>query len=238
MKLSTLNGKMNYLAIGTNAKTAKGDDSTQLTAIMYLAPAIISGYEVCPARSEGCTNSCLFTAGRGAMSNVQNARIRKTKEFFEDQVTFLNKLTDDLILFEQYCIDNNLKGFVRLNGTSDIKWEDYINMSSYLLYFYDYTKRQDRDFTKIADNYRITFSRSEDSTEDEISEALLDTNVAMVFDEVPVTWKVNGKDVPVIEGDLTDLRYEDPKGVIIGLKAKGMAKKDLSGFVIKTEMSK
>lgn len=237
MKLSTLNGKMNYLAIGTNAKTAKGDDDTQLTAIMYLAPATISGYEVCPARSEGCTNSCLFTAGRGAMSTVQNARIRKTKEFFEDQSQFLTKLKNDLSLFEQYCIEHNIKGFVRLNGTSDIKWEDYLDMSKYNLYFYDYTKRQDRDFTKIADNYRLTFSRSEESTEEEISQALLNTNVAMVFDEVPVSWKVGSEDIFVVKGDLTDLRYEDPKGVIIGLKAKGMAKKDLSGFVIKTKTS-
>lgn len=235
MKLSTLNGKMNYLAIGTNAKTAKGDGDTQLTAIMYLAPATISGYEVCPSRSEGCTNSCLFTAGRGAMSNVQNARIRKTKEFFEDQSQFLKKLTEDIVLFEQYCKDNNLKGYVRLNGTSDIKWEEYVDMSKYNLYFYDYTKRQDRDFSKIASNYKITYSRSEESTEDEISLALVNTNVAVVFDEVPVTWRVNGTDVPVIEGDLTDLRYEDPTGVIIGLKAKGMAKKDQSGFVVKKD---
>lgn len=226
---------MNYLAIGTNAKTAKGDNENQITAIMYLAPATISGHEACPARTEGCTNSCLFTAGRGAMSNVQQARIRKTKEFFEQQDMFLTKLKEDILLVEQYCKDNNLKGYVRLNGTSDIKWEDYIDMSKYDLYFYDYTKRQDRDFSKIASNYKITYSRSEESTEDEISTALVNTNVAVVFDEVPVTWKVNGVAVPVIEGDLTDLRYEDPTGVIIGLKAKGMAKKDLSGFVVKKD---
>ena len=108
MKLSTLNGKMNLLAIGTNSKTAKGDDDTKLTAIMYLAPAEISGYEVCPNRSEGCTNSCLFTAGRGAMTNVQQARVRKTKMFFEDQTNFLKLLNDDITLFEKYCIENNI----------------------------------------------------------------------------------------------------------------------------------
>ena len=240
MQLSTLQSKLKLLSVNSDAKTKKSNlaNPDTLSSILYLAPAMISGYEVCPARSEGCTNSCLFTAGRGAMSTVQKARIRKTKEFFEDQSMFLTKLTEDLVLFEQYCIDNNMKGYVRLNGTSDIKWEEYVNMSSFNLYFYDYTKRQDRDFTKIANNYKITFSRSEDSLEDEISEALLNTNVAMVFDEVPVTWKIKGTEVSVIEGDLTDLRYEDPKGVIIGLKAKGMAKKDLSGFVIKTEISK
>lgn len=233
MKLSTLNGKMNYLAIGTNAKTSKGDGETKLTAIMYLAPAQISGYEVCPARSEGCTNSCLFTAGRGAMNSVQQARVRKTKEFFENQQMFLEKLHEDLELFEQYCIDNNLTGYVRLNGTSDIKWEDYVNMEQYSLFFYDYTKRTDRVYSELASNYKITYSRSEDTPEETLEEVLKETSVAVVFEEVPVTWKVNGVDIPVIEGDLTDLRYEDPVGVIVGLKAKGMAKKDDSGFVVK-----
>lgn len=232
MKLSTLNGKMNYLAIGTNAKTAKGDDDTKLTAIMYLAPAEISGYEVCPSRSKGCTEACLFTAGRGAMSNVQKARIRKTVEFFEQQDMFLKNLNADIKLFQEYCEEQGLDGYVRLNGTSDIKWEDYIDMESYSLFFYDYTKRRDRDFENLPSNYRITFSRAEDTVEKDLIEVLDITNVAVVFDEVPATWSVGGKDVTVIEGDLTDLRYEDPKGVVIGLKAKGMAKKDDSGFVV------
>lgn len=232
MKLSTLNGKMNYLAIGTNAKTVKGDGEDQLTAIMYLAPAEISGYEVCPARSKGCTDSCLFTAGRGAMSTVQQARIRKTKEFFEDRTKFLDKLTKDLILFEQYCIDNNVKGYVRLNGTSDIKWEDYVQMESYQVFFYDYTKRTDRDFYNLPKNYKLTFSRSEDMAEDDLIKMIDVVNIAVVFNEVPEQWIVENRELQVHQGDLTDLRYEDPQGVIIGLKAKGQAKKDNTGFVI------
>ena len=110
---------------GTNSKTSKGDSEKELTAIMYLAPADISGYNVCPKASEGCKTSCLFTAGRGAMNSVMQARIRKTKLFFENQKEFLNLLTNDLNLFNQYCIDNNFTGYVRLNGTSDITWESY-----------------------------------------------------------------------------------------------------------------
>ncbi len=235
MKLSTLNGKMNLLAIGTNSKTAKGDDDTKLTAIMYLAPAEISGYEVCPNRSEGCTNSCLFTAGRGAMTNVQQARVRKTKMFFEDQTNFLKLLNDDITLFEKYCIENNMVGYVRLNGTSDIKWEDYIDMEKYKVSFYDYTKRTDRNFENLPSNYKLTFSRSEDHDDTFLSKMIDVVNIAVVYDEVPSEWNLNGKEVAVHPGDLNDLRYEDPQGVIIGLKAKGQAKKDDSGFVIQVK---
>ena len=38
--------------------------------------------------------------------------------------------------------------------------------------------------------------------------------------------------MPVINGDKTDMRFKDPVGVIVGLKAKGKARKDTSGFVI------
>ena len=35
----------------------------------------------------------------------------------------------------------------------------------------------------------------------------------------------------VFNGDDSDLRFLDPKGVVVGLYAKGKAKKDTSGFV-------
>jgi hypothetical protein len=53
-------------------------------------------------------------------------------------------------------------------------------------------------------------------------------NVAAVFHKVPETYL--GR--TVINGDETDLRFLDPKGVIVGLKAKGKAKKDTTGFVV------
>jgi len=37
--------------------------------------------------------------------------------------------------------------------------------------------------------------------------------------------------LPVFNGDESDLRFLDPQGVIVGLYAKGKAKKDTSGFV-------
>jgi len=75
-----------------NYKTTKGEKLGVLTGILYLAPAKISGYEVCPRRSEGCTKACLYTAGMGAFSTVQEARINKTKLFFEKREEFMSQL--------------------------------------------------------------------------------------------------------------------------------------------------
>jgi hypothetical protein len=36
----------------------------------------------------------------------------------------------------------------------------------------------------------------------------------------------------VVDGDKDDLRFLDPKGVVVALYAKGKATKDTSGFVI------
>lgn len=234
MKLSTLNSKLNLLAVGSNAKTIKSDNDNQLTAILYLAPSTNSGYNTCPKASPGCTAACLYTAGRGKFSTVQNARIRKTKLFFEDRNTFLKQLHSDLSLFENYCKDNDIKPFVRLNGTSDISWEKYGIFDKYPnIQFYDYTKILNRKVSKYS-NYHLTFSRSEDTKESDIVRAFSQNmNTTIVFkDEIPVTWKIQGTDYKVIDGDLNDLRPLDEPNVIVALKAKGDAKSDTSGFVI------
>lgn len=232
--LSTLNSKMKLLSVGTNAKTSKGDSELVLTAIMYLAPHDMSGYEVCPSSSKGCRNVCLVTAGRGSMTSVQQARIRKTKLFFEDNDLFMSHLKNDLTLFLQFCEFSGVQGYVRLNGTSDICWETYNLFELYpTLRFYDYTKIHGRDVS-LHHNYKLTFSRSEDHLEPELVSSLkLGNNVAVVFDELPDTYI----GYPVIQGDLNDLRWEDPVGVVVGLIAKGKAKKSTveedNGFVVR-----
>lgn len=233
MKLSTLNSKLKLLSVNSDAKTKKSNSAfpETLSAILYLAPAEISGNEVCPSRSPGCTAACLFTAGRGAMTSVQKARVAKTKLYFENQTLFLQTLKNDLTLFQNYCTQEGLQGFVRLNGTSDLKWEDHNIFSAYTsLKFYDYTKRKDRDFKNLPSNYDLTFSRDENMTVAELKHMVQHVNVAVVFDTVPTEYE----GIPVVQGDLTDLRWNDPPNVIIGLKAKGSAKKDTSNFVIQT----
>lgn len=222
-----------------NAKTAKNNQFTQyLSAILHLAPFNLSGINVCPAASKGCSMACLNTAGRGRFDNVQNARIRKTKLFFSNRQEFLALLVRDIFSLQKKAIKENKKAVVRLNGTSDIDWENVFldNNNSVTIFdmfksvqFYDYTKRAARLKQSLPKNYHLTFSASE--VNETVAKRALKQgfNVAVVFDKDPpdIYWNT-----PVINGDNHDLRFtEGYKGSIIGLKAKGKAKKDTTGFV-------
>lgn len=235
---------MSLLSISADAKTVKGEAMGVLTGVMYFAPADISGYEVCPKATAGCKAACLYSAGRGAFNNVQQARIAKTKRFFEDRENFMAELVDDIGRLERKAAREGMQPAVRLNGTSDIVWEkirvrkgslEYRNvMEAFpLIQFYDYTKIAGRKAAVQIPNYHLTFSLAEDNDAD--AKAALDNgmNLAVVMklkrnDEKPLTfWKR-----PVIDGDQTDVRFKDPKGGhVVGLFAKGAAAKDQSGFV-------
>ncbi len=237
-KISPKSRPKTLLNIDANAKTVKGQAHGYMTAILYLAPAKLSGYEVCPQRSDGCTNACLNTAGMGVFPKVQLSRVNKTKWFFEDRDSFMDRLTIELAKFKFKAHDAGLTPVVRLNGTSDIAWENirYGGKSNLMAcspstQFYDYTKVTKRalKFTnnKMPDNYHLTFSLNEDN--DRAAKNVLRSggSVAAVFKDMPDKYM----GVDVVNGDHTDLRFLDPLGVIIGLKAKGKARKDTSGFV-------
>ena len=124
----------------------------------------------------------------------------------------------------------------RLNGTSDLSWEKY-EVEGYKnifeafpgVQFYDYTKVLGRKVQDIP-NYHLTFSAADGNQQDVVNAAIQGMNIAMVFDKLPEAYM--GR--KVINADDTDLRFLDPRGVIAGLKAKGRAKKDTSGFVRRT----
>ena len=236
--------KLNLLSAGnTNAKTVKNEAETY---ILYLAPAKQNntGKSVCPFATDGCTEACLYTAGRGAFNNVQQARIKKTDLFFENRNLFLNLLILDLNKINDKARKENKTIFVRLNGTSDLDFDKLLKLSFRPslqdfsnLKFYDYTKDKVRARVQASsmhpnwiDNYKVTYSRSEKSTDAELVSLLSEgVNVAVVFkDKLPEHYL----GFPVLDGDLTDLRYNDAKGHVIGLKAKGQARKDTSGFVV------
>ena len=228
-----------------NPKIEKGLKKGFLPFILHLAPADLSGYETCPKRSAGCTAACLNTAGRGGMykrgettNAIQQARIRKTRMFFENREEFLAELIKEIRAGIKRATKLGLVPCFRFNGTSDIVWErvfvtDASGMKITLfemfpdVQFYDYTAIVKRNVAKFK-NYHLTFSRKESNAADTAEAIRRGMNVAVVFDNLPETW--NG--VPVFAGDETDLRFLDPTGVIVGLKAKGKAKKDTSGFVV------
>jgi hypothetical protein len=225
---------MKLLNIDANAKTVKGQGRGYMTAILYLAPADESGYEVCPMASQGCRKACLNKAGMGAFSNVQAARIAKTKWYFEDRSAFMGQLMTEVRAFIRKAFKAGLIPVVRLNGTSDIPWERVPvegkpNIMAHFptVQFYDYTKRHNR--RDLPDNYHLTFSLAEDNDTRASAAASNGANVAVVFrtDKFPATFM----GMPVVDGDADDLRFLDGKGVVVGLKAKGPAKKDTSGFV-------
>ncbi len=225
-----------------NPKIQKGTKMGYLSFILHLSPADVSGYNTCPKATAGCKAACLNTAGRGGMfkkgattNMIQEARKRKTRLFFEDRETFMEQLEQDINKAIRFAQRKGLTPVFRLNGTSDISWEKYKLKGSDKnvfemfpnVQFYDYTKVPKRKVEGI-DNYHLTFSQADGNGKDADWAISKNMNVTVVFDKIPAEYK--GK--PVYNADDTDLRFLDPKGVVLGLKAKGRAKKDTTGFVV------
>ena len=235
MKLLTVNG---------NPKLVKGDKLSDkyLSAIMHLSPI---NTRICPYQDIAkCKEACLNTAGRGGIfkkgeitNTIQEARKRKTDLFLKDRDTFMSLLVKDIEAFVRKCERLDKKPCIRLNGTSDIQWElipidNYANIFDMFsdVQFYDYTKIPTRKVSSIK-NYHLTWSYSE-----------ANDKYARLFEQVPYNKAVvfNGglpsmfKGMRVIDGDTTDMRFLDKANRVIGLKAKGKARKDTSGFVIQT----
>lgn len=220
-----------------NPKIQKGTKLGYLSFILHLAPADLSGHNTCPKATAGCKAACLNTAGRGGMfrkgettNAIQKARIRKTQYFYSNREGFLADLEADIKKGIKLADKLGLTPVFRLNGTSDLSFEKYGIFEKFpQVQFYDYTKVLGR---KVADipNYFLIFSAADGNDKDVAKAIEQGMNVAMVFDRLPETYM--GK--TVIDADEHDLRFLDPKGVIAGLKAKGKAKKDTSGFVRRT----
>jgi len=235
---------MKLLSTG-NPKVLKGIKQGYNTYILHLAPATLSGHNTCPKATEGCKSACLNTAGRGGMfkkgeftNMIQEARIRKTKAFYENRQEFMSLLVKDIELAIKQSAKLGLIPVFRLNGTSDIAFEKYevdgfANIFARFpeVQFYDYTKILGRKVSNIA-NYHLTFSAADGNDNDVYAAINQGYNIATVFGikkTLPMPETFNG--LPVYNGDESDLRFLDPKGVVVGLYAKGKAKKDITGFV-------
>ncbi len=235
---------MKLLSTG-NPKILKGMSQGYNTYILHLAPANVSGYETCAKRTAGCTAACLNLAGRGGMFKrgestnvIQEARKRKTKMFFENRAEFMRLLVADIELAIKQSKRLGLTPVFRLNGTSDLAWEKYEVPGARNIFelfptvtFYDYTKILGRKVKDIP-NYHLTFSAADGNDADVAKAIEQGYNVATVFGikkTLPMPETYMG--LPVFNGDESDLRFLDPHGVVVGLYAKGKAKKDTSGFV-------
>jgi len=152
----------------------------------------------------------------------------------QDRAGFLKQLFKELVNFEKWCTKNSYIPVCRLNTTSDISWEIFEIFSQFpKINFYDYTKIQKRALKfaggEYPPNYHLTYSLNEDNYDKAMEVLARGGNVAVVFrKELPQTFK----GYKVINGDEHDLRLLDEKNVVVGLKAKGKAKTDTSGFVM------
>jgi len=244
---------MQLFSISTNAKTVKGEKLGYLTGVLYLAPAKLSGYQVCAmAATAQCEKACLNLAGLGGVyTSIQKSRIAKTRRFFEDRDNFMLDVVKSIRgLIKLARKPRRVKGrfakryqvLVRLNGTSDIRWElvpvtiDGVTYANLMLafpdvQFYDYTKLANR--RNLPDNYDLTFSYSGVKAYApqvaKAQKALM--RIAVVFRHV--------EDIPkrfiglrCIGGDNSDVRHIERQNVVVALYAKGPAKHDATGFVV------
>jgi hypothetical protein len=238
------------LGLDTNAKTIKGEKYGIKTAILYLVPANGSGVNLCAmAELAKCIDPCLFSAGRGSMSNVMLARLRKTLYFNQYRASFMTQIANEIAILRKRAKREGWKLVVRLNGTSDIRWENIpvetslgaIATSLMKLFrdvqFYDYTKLANR--RNIPANYDLTFSYSGvPAYQAQVSKAIeAGERIAVVFRNRAIVdaMLASGETflgLPIVDGDDSDIRHLDPKGAIVALYAKGKARHDISGFVV------
>jgi len=237
---------LSYLGgVSTSAKMMHSQEySHQYTYAIYLAPANTSGYNVCSHSTPECRLGCLATSGHAGMeliagrSVIKNARIKKTRLFYEEPEFFMHWMFAEIRAYQKKAKKDGFYFSVRLNATSDINWQN-VNISGQTIFeifpeinFYDYTKNATK-FNGKAPNYHLTYSYTGRNWG--LCEALLKegVNVAMVFNVkneklLPAMYK----GFKVINGDLTDYRIDDAKGIIVGLKWKRISDRSIEAQVL------
>lgn len=233
---------MQLLSTVANAKIEK-TNAVVGSDYIYAEMSLMPNHRICGgSKAAGCMDACLRNAGRGVFPNVRDARQRKTDWFMSHPTGFKEQLVRELEALVKKAQKQGKKARVRLNCLSDISWELQPCLRNGMAFkgipqafpeieFYDYTKLANR-LDKTPDNYHLTFSYSgRDTYKNQVKTALATSaNMAVVFNAKELPVRFMGK--PVIDGDLHDARIDDPKGVIVGLRAKGTAKKDTTGFVV------
>lgn len=203
-----------------NTKLAKGAESAYESVGLFLAPGTTDGVNLCPFATPECLSGCLASAGRaGIFPAIAQARLRKTREFLADRHGFLRRLSREIRLASRRAARRGKRLAVRLNGTSDVRWPESIYVEFPSVQFYDYTKNPQ---VKTRGNHHVTLSFSGENLPDCLARLREGGNVAVVFDspDFPDTWH----GYPVVSGESSDLRFINPPGHVIALKAKGRAR--------------
>ena len=226
------------LSVNTNPKIQKSNKLSDeyWSCILHLHP---TNTRICPYQIKaGCKDACLNTAGlAGVFPKVQESRKLKTDLFLNNRAEFMSLLVLDIIKFIEACKRKGKKPAIRLNGTSDIPYENIIVEGGQNIFemfpqvqFYDYTKIPTRNVDYIF-NYHLTWSYSE--ADDKYAQLFdkVKHNIAVVFaQKLPKTFRGRR----VIDGDKHDMRFKDSRNVVVGLVAKAKAKTEDNGFVIYT----
>jgi hypothetical protein len=211
--------------LNKNAKTSKGEGISIFG--LELTPSTFATKENMCGEEGKCIFTCLVFSGVGNLTRagkgvdgqnmiltpVLKKRIRRTFLFREDREFFLNRLKGEILL-QKFTFGEIA---IRLNVFSDVNWDVLMDLESEEfsnVIFYDYTKHKNRESTR-----RLTISISEkDSVSDVKNIINRGHNVAIVFhsNKLPKTWE----GITVVNGDKDDRRFNDPKGVIVGLLQK------------------
>lgn len=254
----------NYiLSVSSDPKTIKSLIDGVLTGVMYGMPANGSGeWNDCPFASLGCTMACLNTSGHGGigldqdnLNPVQIARLKRSAYFHTRRSEFWTMLIRDIDRLIRKAKKLGLMPAVRLNGTTDVKWEstpvviDNVKIADNIMQlypdviYYDYTAwpYAKRPNETLPNNYHLTFSRKENNDSQIADNISHGRNVTVVVDipsrdkstAIPTTWR----EIPTFDADKSDFRPNDPIGRILILRYKSAKASSLtdalaSGFVV------
>ena len=221
---------VSYLtSVSATVKHLKSLKYDELTVTLYLAPAKMSGHEVCPGRNAECSRLCLNQSGKNIGPQkergdfINKSRITKTKMFFEHKDFFMDWMIAEVEAAKRKAKRMTYKLSIRLNNTSDISPEEFTRNGKNILQmypeiqFYDYTKVPSRvDLMKKYSNYDVTFSYTGYNLTECQKMLLNKIRVAVVFKNVPEVWEGH----KVIDGDKYDMRHKDDNDVVVGLKYK------------------
>ena len=221
----------NRKIMGSSTKVELGQGFGYFTSVLYLAPARLSGYEVCGGRSVECTRGCLSHQS-GHLAFHQAGSIFKTWWFFTDKEEFQTAAIAELHAAMSKAKRKGFKFAVRMNGTSDIPFKKVYQWAEENdVQCYEYTKLKSVIVRYLDRDDMVHRTYSIDETQASFSFAKtfceLGGNASIV---IPSARKAKAEaiaalqdlDLPIVDGDEHDLRFRDPVGAIAYLKAKGI----------------